>query len=178
MWKLVEYVISHRYFRSAATILLVIIIPILAIISSHNFIPKDTHLLDKVNEVRKEHGLEPVKYNSKLARSSKRKACDMAKHHYMQHTSPIDGRLWEWVKEAHYLYVAVGENLGEWCRSNDCTALWMDSPKHREIILDPKYKDGAVSECETSIVLHFGLRPTPTQLWRMITFRVKNKLHW
>lgn len=179
MWKLVEYANSHRYLRSAATIVLVIIIPSLALISSHNFIPKDTHLLDKVNEVRSEHGLEPVRYNSKLAKSSKRKAaCDMAKNHYMQHTSPVDGRLWEWVREAHYFYVAVGENLGEGCKDNNCTSLWLNSDKHREIILDPKYKDGAVIECETSVVLHFGLRPTPIQMWRMIIFRVKNKLHW
>lgn len=154
-------------------ILIIIIIPIVAVIISHSFISKDTHLLDPVNKIRIENGLQPVKYNTKLARSSHDKACDMAKNHYMQHTSPVDGRLWEWVKEANYPYLMVGENLGEDCRDNDCTSLWMNSDKHREIILNPYYRDGAISECETSVVLHFATPLTFKQRVQIAKFKVK-----
>ena len=75
-----------------------LIIPILISINLLSLNKPDTSVLGMVNEIRVENGLSPVKYNRKLAKSSKAKACDMNNKHYIAHTSP-DGRLWEFIKD-------------------------------------------------------------------------------
>ena len=153
-------------------VLAIIVIPTLVIISSHNFALKDTHILDMINEIRIENGLSSVKYNRMLAKSSKDKACDMNEKHYITHTSP-DGKLWEFIKETGYHFVMAGENLGQGCTDEGCVELWMRSPKHKEIILDPRYKEGAVSRCGDSIALHFATRLTLKQKVQIMIFRLK-----
>jgi len=152
-----------------------LIIPILISINLLSLNKPDTSVLGMVNEIRVENGLSPVKYNRKLAKSSKAKACDMNNKHYIAHTSP-DGRLWEFIKDTGYQYVMVGENLGQDCTDEGCVELWMRSPKHKEIMLDPRYKEGAVSRCGDSVALHFGVRLTPKQRIQIIIFRLKTLL--
>jgi len=172
MWKLIELSNSHRLLKHVITILLITLITTLAVIYSHSFIPKDTHLLDSVNKIRIENGLKPVKYNRKLAKSSMSKACDMNEKRYITHTSP-DGKLWEFIKDTGYHYVMAGENLAQGCTDEGCVELWMLSPKHKAIILDPRYKEGAVSRCGDSVALHFGTRLTLKQRIQIIIFKLK-----
>lgn len=148
------------------------IVPILLLINLLNFNKPDTSMLNMVNKIRVENGLSPVKYNKKLAKSSMTKACDMSEKHYITHISP-DGRLWEFIKDTGYHFVMAGENLGQGCTDEGCVELWMKSPKHKEIILDPRLKEGAVSRCGDSVALHFGTRLTLKQKIQIMIFRIK-----
>jgi hypothetical protein len=154
------------------TFLLPIIIGSFALICSQNFVAYDLTLLNLVNNVRKENDLQPVKFNKKLAKSSLKKACDMNEKHYIAHTSP-DGKLWEFIKDTDYHFVIAGENLGQGCTDEGCVTLWMNSAKHKAIILDPRYKEGAVSRCGDSVALHFGVRLTVKQRIQIMIFRLK-----
>ena len=154
------------------TFLLSIVIGSIALICSHDFVAYDPTLLNLVNDVRKENNLQPVKFNKKLAKSSLTKACDMNEKRYITHTSP-DGKLWEFIKDTGYHFVMAGENLGQGCTDSGCVELWMLSPKHKAIILDPRFKEGAVSRCGDSVALHFGTRLTVKQRVQIMIFRIK-----
>lgn len=135
-------------------------IPIIPLIFYINFLgihKLDTDPLTRVNQYRIENGLDPVKFNNNLAKSSMNKACDLRDKNYWSHRNP-DGKLWEFIIEAGYQYRIAGEDLARDCVDVECVDLWMKSPKHREVILTKNYKDGAVSRCDNYLVLHMGTK--------------------
>jgi uncharacterized protein YkwD len=149
-----------------------LILPILISINLLNLNKPDTSVLGMVNQIRVENGLSPVKYNRKLGKSAMARACDMRDKNYIKHISP-DGKLWEFFYDASYYFKSAGENLAKDCTDSDCVKLWMLSPKHKEIILDPRFKEGGVSRCGNSLVLHVGTRLTIKEKLKIMIFRVK-----
>lgn len=135
----------------------------------------DDTVLDMVNQIRLENGLSPVSYNARLGRSSMSKACDMRDKDYITHISP-EGKLWEVFYDAGYYFKSAGENLAKDCTDKDCVTLWMQSPKHKANILDPRFKEGAVSRCGNSLVLHLGTRLTEEEKLKIIIFKIKTLL--
>jgi len=132
----------------------------------------DSSVLKMVNEIRVENGLSAVRYNSLLGKSAMSKACDMRDKDYITHISP-DGKLWELFYDSDYYFKSAGENLARDCTDQDCVTLWMDSPKHKTNILDPRFKEGAISRCGNSLVLHLGTRLTVKEKLKIIIFRIK-----
>lgn len=128
-----------------------------------------------VNQVRIDNNLPPIKYNRLLAKSSMNKACDMNDKHYMTHKAP-DGRQWEFITDTGYKYLTLGENLAQGCTDEGCIKLWMNSPTHRDIILNPKFQEGAVSRCDDYLALHFGTRLTIKQRLQISIFKLKQIL--
>jgi len=153
------------------------IVPILISISIFglNFSKTDTTVFDLVNQERVENGVAPVAYSKKLEQSSTRKACDMKNNNYFSHFSP-NGLLWEFFTNVDYSFIFAGENLAKDCTDTDCVELWMRSDKHREVILDSKYQEGAVSRCGEYLALHFGTRLSIKEKLQIIIFRVKTLL--
>jgi len=147
------------------------LIPILLSLNLLSPNKPDTSVLNMVNRERVENKVAPVIYSKKLGKSSTRKACDMEKSNYFSHFSP-NGKLWEFFTNVDYRYKFAGENLAKDCTDKDCVTLWMQSPKHREIILDPKYKEGAVSRCGAYLALHFGSRLSIKEKLKIMIFRV------
>lgn len=137
----------------------------------------DNAVLDMVNQIRVENGLPPVSYNARLGRSAMAKACDMRDRDYITHVSP-EGKLWEFFYDAGYVFKSAGENLAKDCIDNDCVTLWMQSPKHKANILDPRFKEGATSRCGDSLVLHLGTRLTLKEKFQILIFRLKIFLTW
>jgi hypothetical protein len=105
------------------------------------------------------------------------KACDMEDKGYIAHISP-EGKLWEVFYEADYSYKSAGENLAKGCTDTDCITLWMESPRHRANILDPRFQEGAISRCGNSLVLHLGTRLTMKEQLQILIFRLKIFLRW
>ena len=99
--------------------------------------------------------------------NAKLKADDMFQSQYFEHVSPtgidVDGL----VKKAGYEYILIGENLamGNFQNSEKVVEAWMNSPGHRENILNNKYKEIGVAVLEGiyngrkiwMAVQHFGL---------------------
>lgn len=95
-----------------------------------------------INGYRHSQGLRPLKQNARLQQSAQLKANDMARKRYFGHTSP-DGVPFEInIERVRYPYTHVGEILARGCGSEK-TALdvWVDSPRHREAILDPVFRE-------------------------------------
>lgn len=149
-----------------------LILSILLSINLLNSNKPDTTVLNMVNEIRVENGISAVTYNPLLGKSSMSKACDMEAKKYFSHISP-DGRFWKFIEEAGYHYVIAGENLAKDCTDEDCVTLWMNSQKHKDIILDSRFREGAISRCGNSLVLHFGTNLTLKETLQIMIFRIK-----
>jgi len=119
------------------------------------------------NFQREKFGLPPLKENTKLNTAAAIKAGDMFQNQYFAHISPSGEGVDDLVKIVKYEFIAIGENLAMGNYKDDSTLVqaWMESPGHRENILNPNYQEIGVAvekgmfEGKTTwmAVQHFGL---------------------
>jgi uncharacterized protein YkwD len=136
-------------------------------------------VLCDINAVRADNGLRPLRWDWRLWASAQWMASDMAARHYAAHVTPDGVGLAERIAPTGYIPAnaawELAENLG-WGTSVLSTPLaivtgWMDSPPHRENLLDPSLEDvgvgmaeGAVTEDGESGMIYvadFGMRGKP-----------------
>jgi uncharacterized protein YkwD len=140
-----------------------------------------------INIARTQHGVRPLRWDWRLWSAAQRQANDMAARHYAAHVTP-DGRdLRDRIEPTGYIPAGasanwlVGENLG-WGTGVLSTPLaivvgWLDSPGHRENMLDPQFQDigvginsGAITKNGQSGVIYaaeFGTRGAPADTLRI-----------
>lgn len=98
-------------------------------------------LLDDTNAKRAEAGVAPLAIDRKLSAAATSKARDMFEKQYWAHASPDGTTPWYWLREVNYRYSYAGENLAKGFRTSDAlTTAWMNSPEHRENMLNPNYQ--------------------------------------
>ena len=103
---------------------------------------KTTELLADTNKQRETQGLGDLTINNQLSQAAFLKAQDMFTHDYWAHTSPQGVEPWKWFGDTGYNYSVAGENLAKNYPNADATVdAWMNSPSHRENILNGKYVD-------------------------------------
>ena len=99
-------------------------------------------VIDYTNADRTNNQKQPLKINPLLAQAAQLKADDMAKRSYFSHEGPSGEAPWSWLDKVGYKYVYAGENLAlDFFESSEVNQAWMNSPKHRENILDKKFTD-------------------------------------
>ncbi len=116
--------------------------------------PEDVELIDDSdltvngilvagNRERSALGLEPLIENERLSLAAEMKIDDMFKRQYFDHVSPSGEEAGDLVALTEYHFIAVGENLasGNFRNDDDLVAGWMDSPGHRENIVNPGYME-------------------------------------
>lgn len=97
-------------------------------------------LVALANEDRSEEGVSPLEYSETLEQAAQMKANHMAEHEYFAHTSPEGVTPWHWFREVGYDFKYAGENLAvDFEESEDVNDAWMDSPGHRENILETQF---------------------------------------
>lgn len=97
--------------------------------------------LAETNRHRTEAGLPALAANAKLAAAAQAKVNDMLEQQYFDHIGP-DGRgPADWVEDAGYAYIAVGENLalGNFAGDAALVNAWMASPGHRANLLNRNF---------------------------------------
>jgi uncharacterized protein YkwD len=98
-----------------------------------------------INLIREQTGLLPLKENILLNKSAQLKAQDMLDKGYWAHNSPAGTEPWVFFSKVGYEYSMAGENLGrDFILASGVVDGWMNSPKHREILLDPRYQEVGV----------------------------------
>ncbi|MCL4390474.1 MAG: CAP domain-containing protein [Patescibacteria group bacterium] len=126
-------------------------------------------LLTDTNKDRAAAGVAPLTLNSELSQAATDKAHDMFTHQYWAHTSPQGRDPWSFIIAAGYHYLFAGENLArDFGDSAGVVSAWMNSPSHRENLLNDKYKDvgfavvnGTLNGEETTLVVQeFGALPS------------------
>ena len=104
-------------------------------------------VLQLVNLERAENDLPPVSFNPSLAKIADDYACRMIADDFFAHTDPESGYgPGDRAVAGKYSFHAIGENLAAGQMSAaDVMKVWMDSPSHRDIILDERWKELGVA---------------------------------
>lgn len=106
-------------------------------------------IVDLTNEERSVSSLGVLRRNAILDEAARLKAQDMAQHQYFAHYSPTGVTPWHWFSEVSYNFVHAGENLAiHFTDSGDVVDAWMDSPTHRENIMNGNYTEIGVGTAE------------------------------
>ncbi len=104
----------------------------------------EERLVALTNDVRVEHGLAPLAWNSRLYQAATARAADMFDAQYFDHVRPDGQTPWPVIAQ-DYPYADAGENLAiDFTNPIHAVPAWMDSPSHRANLLDPAFKDTAV----------------------------------
>lgn len=131
------------------------------------------NILAEINKIRVANGLQPLAENPKLNVAALLKAQDMIDNDYFNHYSPSGKTPWDWFSAAQYNYKYAGENLAlNFWSDQDTVQAWLDSPTHKENILNPNYKETGLAilsgttsttkENRTVVVQMFGAEKTIT----------------
>ena len=127
-------------------------------------------IIKDTNAEREKEGLSTLMKNQDLMSAAEFKVDDMFKNQYFEHVSPIDGKdVTYWVGEVNYLYLYVGENLalGDFKSESELVQAWMNSPGHRENIMNSNYteigvaaKKGMIEGRDTWLAVQIFADPT------------------
>jgi len=136
-----------------------------------------------VNQTRQSLGLNPLLPNEKLSQAAKLKAENMVQNQYFSHTSPTGVSPWFWFAKAGYNYKYAGENLAVgFFESEEVYNAWLNSPSHRENIINPKYTEvgtavlkGFGGDNTVVVVQTFG-SPSVTNINKAPTVQVENTI--
>lgn len=99
-------------------------------------------LLVDTNTEREQNSVPDLTLNQTLSQAAQAKAEDMVAKNYWSHTTPEGKEPWVFINQVNYAYQAAGENLAYGFTDNKSTVQgWMNSPGHRENILNNKYSE-------------------------------------
>ncbi len=104
-----------------------------------------------VNIQRSKVGLPALKVNLQLSKVARLKAEDMKNRNYFSHTSPTYGSPFNMMKRFGVSYSAAGENIAQGQRTAAAVMIsWMNSPGHRQNILNKNYNQIGVGVAKGS----------------------------
>lgn len=109
-----------------------------------SFVPNATEkaIGQLVNEERAKHGLSPVKLASDVSFVARTKSKDMHDRGYFDHNSPTYGSPFDMLTDFGLRYSAAGENIAAgYADAEAVMEGWMNSPGHRNNILNPDFKE-------------------------------------
>ena len=114
------------------------------------------YIVNTINKIRKDNGLEELVSNYNLNTSAREKAEDMVNRDYWSHADPDGNMAWNLIKNAGYNYQKAGENLAKDYDNIGAIEAWLASPSHLENILSPYFSDIGYGNYGNIKVNHFG----------------------
>lgn len=118
----------------------------------------EQRVLELVNAERSAHGLAPLVWDEDLARAARFHAAHMQVNGYFDHRTRVGRRSLPPEERIMLFSDSVrGENIGRGYRSaEDAMVAWMNSPGHRENVLDPEARYLGVGVWGRVWVQNFG----------------------
>lgn len=99
-------------------------------------------VVDLTNDERNDYATTPLRRNSTLDAAASAKASHMANQGYFSHYAPDGTSPWHFFEEFNYVYAHAGENLAiHFTDSSEVVEAWMDSPSHKENIVNQDYTE-------------------------------------
>jgi uncharacterized protein YkwD len=106
-------------------------------------------VLLRLNQIRRAHGLVPLRLNNALSTAAGQHSAEMLADGYFAHNSADGSAFWTRIERyyplAQYRQWSVGENLlwssGGRLDAKRALDLWMASPEHRTNILAPSWRE-------------------------------------
>ncbi len=103
-------------------------------------------IAEYINHERLAKDIPPLALNPQLSQAAYLKGKDMLDKNYWAHFGPHNETPWQFILKSGYDYVYAGENLAKgFSSAYDIVSAWMASPKHRENVLEPEFKDIGVA---------------------------------
>lgn len=128
------------------------IISIEKMIEKHAILSEEEkETLELINEYRKENGLTELKALDKLQSNAKLKAEDIVNNEYFSHNSPNLGTPFEMLRSNNVEYTIAGENLAGNITPQKAVEAWINSPSHKENILEEKFEYTGICVIESPI---------------------------
>jgi len=123
------------------------------------------------NVQRAANGLNALSENSTLDAAALAKGNDMLAKGYWAHFAPDGTSPWSFFLKFGYKYKYAGENLArDFQDAPSAVNAWMNSPSHKENILNPNYSEigigvveGSLSGADTTIIVQFFGSPLSNQ---------------
>ncbi|MEM6753311.1 MAG: CAP domain-containing protein [Cyanobacteria bacterium P01_C01_bin.38] len=110
--------------------------------SSPTINPLIEEVVALTNSYRAEHGLQALTLNVNLSESAQVHSQDMALSDFFSHTGSDGTKVGDRAKSAGYQSPYVGENIAAgYISAEEVVRGWMNSPGHRENILNPNFKE-------------------------------------
>ena len=98
-------------------------------------------VVELLNQLRAEHGLEPLTVDGRLVQAAQRHTRDMAVGRFLEHDGSDGSTVMSRVEQAGYEWRTVSENIAAGQPIPDSVVVsWMRSPPHRANILEPTMK--------------------------------------
>ncbi len=100
-------------------------------------------IMRETNNHRENDGLAPLKKDDELDEVARIKLDNMIDKGYFAHISPSGKGVADIAEEVGYDYLIIGDNLarGNYKDDEDVVSAWMESPGHKENIMDERYED-------------------------------------
>lgn len=122
-----------------------------------------SEVINLTNQKRAASGLSPLTENKTLDNAALAKGQDMLSKGYWAHFAPDGTSPWSFFTGFGYKYQYAGENLArDFTNPESAVTAWMNSPSHKENILNPHYKEvgigvvqGSLSGSDTTIIVQF-----------------------
>ncbi len=142
---------DHRHYWPYIPVLLLVIATMLMCLvqpaQKHGVLAYATNvsnddLLASTNRQRENNQVGDLSINSELSAAAQAKANDMATRNYWAHNTPDGKEPWVFINATGYKYQKAGENLAYgFLSSKDTVTGWMNSPSHRENLLDKDFTE-------------------------------------
>lgn len=124
-------------------------------------------IIELTNVERIHRGLSPLRVVNILNQAALAKAGNMFAKNYWAHNAPDGTQPWFFITSSGYQYIRAGENLArDFTDPASVVVAWVNSPSHRENLLNPDYQDigvavvdGMLGGAQTTLVVQmFGTR--------------------
>ena len=101
----------------------------------------ENNVVTLINHERMIRNIKPLKIDSDLDWAANLKSKDMLNRNYFDHFA-LGLTPWDFIHISGYNYSLAGENLAmDFNTSEGMVQAWMNSPKHRDNILNPDFED-------------------------------------
>ena len=109
-------------------------------------------VLGQINDLRRQHGLAPLRFSAKLSAAARQHSLEMASRGYFSHDSAngssFDRRIARFYPMGSARYWSVGENL-LWSSPDvdpaGALTMWFNSPEHRKNMLTARWREIGLS---------------------------------
>lgn len=102
-------------------------------------------ILAAMNRERAAYGLGPLRLNEQLSLAAGDRIGDMFAKRYFAHVAPDGLQPFTWARQRGYRYRMIGENLAVGFRGTTVVDGWMNSPGHRENILQRGFDEVGIA---------------------------------
>ena len=119
----------------------------------------EAQTLERINRIRSEAGLQPLRMNERLAEVARAYSRQMAEERFFEHTSPAGSTLQTRVHGAGLRWTRLGENIYKSYNLPDpvsgAVKGWMSSAGHKHNILNPDFTEAGIGVCVKDREVYF-----------------------